>query len=236
LLSVVFALPIWLIMRLPSTTAFLLKARDRTYNRCLRARATLHRQGSETTKPSAIKSLQILSMIAFVLGTGVIATYDTLHPSFNFLAVGFHYHPIASLLGALLPSIMLAPLVYLSVGRNLRRRYYRQVIEYDSAGATPIHSAQEKTVMTIAPNSPTSGDQTIRLNPLKWKPEHRAGLAMACAAGTVIGIVTGYATSHLPHLTFAMWLTRFSDDAVAYSIMGALVAGAAVYCHRMFSK
>jgi hypothetical protein len=83
-----------------------------------------------------------------------------------------------------------------------------------------------------APNRSSSG-QTIRLNPLEWKPEHRAGLAVASAAGAAIGIALGF--TRLRGGGFTYWLDRHSDGAIMWAIVGAVVVGAAVYCYRVFS-
>jgi TPR repeat protein len=72
------------------------------------------------------------------------------------------------------------------------------------------------------------------LNPLEWKPEHRAGLSVATGAGAALGVAVGFATSGLQRSGFTYWLAHDSDDAFMWACIGALVVGAAIYCYRMF--
>jgi hypothetical protein len=85
---------------------------------------------------------------------------------------------------------------------------------------------------------PAPSDRSVEniLNPLNWKPEHRAGLMLACAAGAAIGLVSGYATSGLRRWSLIDWLSSYSSDAFAYAVIGAFVVGTVVYCCRMFSN
>src|SRR5437879_6225227 len=75
------------------------------------------------------------------------------------------------------------------------------------------------------------------LNPLDWKPEHRAGMAVASAAGAVVSIVVGYANNdwRLRRAGFSYWLSHYPADVLMWAIVGALVVGAAVYSYRVFS-
>jgi hypothetical protein len=119
--------------------------------------------------------------------------------------------------------------------QKLIDEYNRSVANY-SLCATPMQATQEgTTIMTKAPSNSTSSDQAIRVNPLEWKPEHRAGLVVASAAGAALGVAVGYATTHWRTQFFREWLARDPAGALMWAVVGALVVGAAVYCHRVFS-
>ena len=70
------------------------------------------------------------------------------------------------------------------------------------------------------------------LSPGEWKPEHRAGLVVASAAGAAIGLAIGL--SRRPNRFFD-WVSEYPGDAFFWAAAGALVVGAAVYCYRVFS-
>jgi hypothetical protein len=79
--------------------------------------------------------------------------------------------------------------------------------------------------------------KAIMLNPLEWKREHRAGLATASAAGAIVAIAIGFANNdwRLRRLGLTYWLEHYAGDVIMWAVVGALVAGAAVYCWRVFS-
>jgi len=72
------------------------------------------------------------------------------------------------------------------------------------------------------------------LNPLKWKPEHRAGLLVATAAGAALGVAVGF--SRLRGWRFMDWVGYEPSEALFWALVGAIVVGAAVYCYRVFSN
>ncbi len=73
------------------------------------------------------------------------------------------------------------------------------------------------------------------LNPLKWKPEHRAGFLVATAAGAALGIAFGFTL--LPRgWHISDWFDRRLDDVAIWAIIGAMIVGGAIYCYRIFSN
>ena len=74
------------------------------------------------------------------------------------------------------------------------------------------------------------------LNPLKWKPEHRAGLLVACMAGAAVGVAVGFSMRYRGAGTFASWVEYDASSAIFWAIVGAIVVGAAIYCYRVFSN
>src|SRR5712691_7057430 len=74
-------------------------------------------------KPEATKRLQIMLTALFVLVSGGFAVHGVLNlpPDDIQRIVNFHYHPIASIAGALTPTIILMPFVYWMFGRICRR-------------------------------------------------------------------------------------------------------------------
>lgn len=73
------------------------------------------------------------------------------------------------------------------------------------------------------------------LNPLKWKPEHRAGLLVASGAGAAVGIAIGFSMRFRGAGTFTSWIEYNADSALFWALVGAIVVGAAVYCYQVFS-
>jgi hypothetical protein len=72
------------------------------------------------------------------------------------------------------------------------------------------------------------------INPLKWKPEHRAGLLVATAAGAAVGVAFGY-TRLRYGWSVTEWIKERPGDILLWALVGAVVVGAAVYCYRIFS-
>ena len=78
--------------------------------------------------------------------------------------------------------------------------------------------------------------RAIKLNPLNWPVEHRAGLAAASAAGAAAAIVVGFAIERWRGLGLADWLARYPADALMWAILGALgLVAAPIYCRRISS-
>jgi hypothetical protein len=73
------------------------------------------------------------------------------------------------------------------------------------------------------------------LNPLEWKPEHRAGLFVAMVAGAALGIGFGYSRLHVGWYLTA-WIENRPEDIFFWALLGAIVTGAAIYCCRVFSN
>jgi TPR repeat protein len=74
-------------------------------------------------KPETIKQQQIIMTVLLPLIGGGFAVYYTLNPGPNdhYAMAVLHFHPIASLFGALLPAVISVPLVYWMFGRIFRR-------------------------------------------------------------------------------------------------------------------
>jgi TPR repeat protein len=77
-----------------------------------------------------IKKLQIILTASCVVFLGARAVYEALHPSrsdydYLQLVANLNAHPLASILGALLPAVILSPLAYWMFGRILRRNAAR---------------------------------------------------------------------------------------------------------------
>jgi hypothetical protein len=82
-------------------------------------------------------------------------------------------------------------------------------------------------------------DEPLKLNPLRWKPEHRA-FALVCAAGAAVGIAIGFLKTRGggPRWrgdTFTQWVAHDPAGVIMWAVVGALVIGAVVYCYRIFS-
>ena len=73
------------------------------------------------------------------------------------------------------------------------------------------------------------------LNPLEWKPEHRAGLLVATGAGAALGVAFGYTRLRAGWFIGA-WIESRPEDVLIWALVGAIVVGAAVYCYRVFSN
>ncbi len=73
------------------------------------------------------------------------------------------------------------------------------------------------------------------LNPLEWKPEHRAGLLVATAAGAALGVAVGDMRLDR-RLSFTWWIENQPGDVLFWAVIGAIVVGAAIYCYRAFSN
>lgn len=74
------------------------------------------------------------------------------------------------------------------------------------------------------------------LNPVKWKSEHVAALIVGCVAGAALGLAVGFANSTARGWGLSYWLHSHMDDAGMFAAVGALVAGALVFCYRAFSN
>jgi hypothetical protein len=77
-----------------------------------------------------LNGLQIMLTALCVLLLGGLAVHEALHPSrsnydYPQLVADLNTHPVASILGALLPAVILSPLIYWMVGRSLRRNAAR---------------------------------------------------------------------------------------------------------------
>jgi len=70
------------------------------------------------------------------------------------------------------------------------------------------------------------------LNPLNWKPEHRAGLAVGIIGGGALGVAVGFWLTHWSGLRLTTWMTLEPQDVLMWAFIGAVIAGAAVYCRR----
>jgi hypothetical protein len=118
--------------------------------------------------------------------------------------------------------------------RNVFEEYGPRVAKYNFRPAAMCRTQEESTMTKLSSDVP-SGDQAIKLNPLEWKPEHRAGLGVASAAGAAVGIAIGFGTTRLRGMGFTDWIGRHSGDTMLWAVLGALVVGAAIYCCRVFS-
>ena len=84
-------------------------------------------------KPKTIKHYQIVLTISVMLVLGWFAVHGTLNPAphDSQARVDLAYHPIASILGALIGTVILAPFVYWMLGWILRRSAARfKICEY----------------------------------------------------------------------------------------------------------
>jgi TPR repeat protein len=107
---------IWLVKRLPNVLPATV--------------VTLRVHRLQVTKLENIKLVQIIMTALYVLVVGGLAAHEALHPSgsnydYLQLVANLNAHPIASVLGALLPAIMFSPLVYWMFGWILRRNAAR---------------------------------------------------------------------------------------------------------------
>lgn len=77
------------------------------------------------------------------------------------------------------------------------------------------------------------------MNPLRWKPEHRAALLVAILVGAAVGLGIGYVAEN-PDWRFrtslVAWVGRKPDDAIVWTCMGAAVAGGLLYVWRLLSR
>jgi prolipoprotein diacylglyceryltransferase len=73
------------------------------------------------------------------------------------------------------------------------------------------------------------------LNLQDWKPEHRAALAIATAAGSALGVAIGYSLLRY-RSGIDRWLRDDPWDVVFWAVVGGIVAGAIVYVYRVFSN
>lgn len=73
--------------------------------------------------PEVLKRFQILATLLVVLFSGWLAVQSASNPASSDLQarIDFQYHPIARLVGALIPVIICAPFVYWILGRICRR-------------------------------------------------------------------------------------------------------------------
>jgi hypothetical protein len=82
---------------------------------------------------------------------------------------------------------------------------------------------------------PPGADMSRTLNPLRWKPEHRAALLVATVAGAALGVAFGYSRLRAGWF-IAAWIDNRPEDVLIWALVGAIVVGAAVYCYRVFSR
>lgn len=151
---------------------------------------------------------------AIVLSAAAVTIYHALNPDPNDYEAfaDLRFHPMAYVLGDLFPTFLLAPVVYWMTGRPMERlTAWAQGVKF---GIFSIGYIATST----------------------WRPEHRVGLAVACSGGAVLGIATGYVTSGLARWGFIAWLDRRFDDAMIWALIGAFLAGTAVYCYQIFSQ
>jgi hypothetical protein len=73
------------------------------------------------------------------------------------------------------------------------------------------------------------------MNPLRWKPEHRAALFGASGVGAVLGVLLGYARDGSSY-SISSFLTTSPMDTLVWVAMGAVVVGGTVYAWRLFSN
>src|ERR1035438_3701747 len=132
LLGTVIIIPIWLIMRLLNAPTWLkeLAARNNNvrshYDHLRNARAAHRAQNLHVMKPETLKrirTLKIMLTAAFILGGGTFAVQHTLNPQpYDYQArIDLEVHPIASIIGALSPYIILAPFAYWFSGWTAQR-------------------------------------------------------------------------------------------------------------------
>ena len=69
-----------------------------------------------------------------------------------------------------------------------------------------------------------------------WKSEHLIALAVAIFAGAGLGLAFGF--SQRPHQAFTLiaWIQSFPSDVILWTVIGAAVAGGAVFVWRSFSN
>ncbi len=90
---------------------------------------------SQLDDPSKIKRIQILAAVSWLVLYGAWSIYTSLNPDprDQQAVMDVRYHPIATVLGALAPSIILAPLVYWVFGLALRQTFRRFIVwEYEA--------------------------------------------------------------------------------------------------------
>jgi hypothetical protein len=126
LLGAVIVIPIWLFMRflnvLPATFATKAGLQERN-DHLEKSRTARLLQNLQVMKPEKVKHLQIIGALLIVFIVGVVAVQSSLNPApYDKQAmIDLNYHPVASILGALVPAIILAPFVYWIFGRTFRR-------------------------------------------------------------------------------------------------------------------
>src|SRR5581483_10518164 len=132
------------------------------------------------------KPRKIAITAAIVFSSAAVAVYHTFNPSPNDYQamVDFHFHPIASVLGAVLPSFVLAPFTYWAAGRTMPRL------------ASWVQSVKCKIFR--------SGYAVTR----NWRPEHRAGLVAASIGGATLAVAVGYVTSGWSRWGLENWLAH----------------------------
>jgi hypothetical protein len=132
----------------------------------------------ELARFERIQSQQIIMAALFVLIVGGQAVYRALHPSrsdydYLQLVANLNAHPIASVLGALLPAIIFSPLVHWMFGWILRRNAARfktcehcaetikaaaKVCRYCGRDVTPVEQAEGRALQQgadVKPLEPT---------------------------------------------------------------------------------
>jgi MFS family permease len=125
LLGAAFVIPIWLIIRLlellPAMVATKAWLKGR-YDHLKKLERPPRPQSLQVIKPQTIKRLQIIGTALCVLVGGGLAVQRTLNPQPNaYLARTVEEHPIASVVGTLLPIVIGAPFGYWMFGRIFRR-------------------------------------------------------------------------------------------------------------------
>ncbi|MBV8798319.1 MAG: hypothetical protein JOY77_05090 [Alphaproteobacteria bacterium] len=69
-----------------------------------------------------------------------------------------------------------------------------------------------------------------------WTREQKTGAAVALAVGAVTGAIVGYGHREDRYLELSGWLANDGGEAVLWAVIGAFLAGAAIYAYRVFSK
>ena len=105
----------------------LIHTKPETVKHHLRTIAAALRQKLQITKPDKIKLLQMAVTSSWVLGSGWFAVERTLNPQSFQASIDLNEHPIASIIGALIPTVVLAPLAYWMFGPTARRIAARSV-------------------------------------------------------------------------------------------------------------
>jgi hypothetical protein len=72
------------------------------------------------------------------------------------------------------------------------------------------------------------------MNPIRWKPEHRAALGGAAGIGAVLGVLVGYIQDR-SSFGLSYFLMREPLDTLLWGVMGAIVVGGTLYVWRLFS-
>jgi hypothetical protein len=117
------------------------------------------------------KRIQILAAVSWVVLYGAWSIYTSLNPDPRDLqaVADVRYHPLASALGALTPSIVLAPIVYWMFGLALRQTFRRFVVREYEAFRTmfwPFGPREVRASETEkSPASPDASSSSIPKNP-----------------------------------------------------------------------